>query len=192
MITILIPTTSERKERLAKCVEAINRSVCSVPIIIVSFENNIGWVAAVHEMIKGLDDSDLVFVLGDDAIVAPDCLQILWNSYHSSSVGNTELFQPDDGFHNAELATFPFCTVHILRKYLYKGYHHLWADNELTMIMKSMRVYIAVKDAKVDHQHFLKDRKLIDKTYADSQSWNEKDRSLFMQRQKDGFKSLNI
>jgi len=191
MIYVLIPSTKERRERLQKCIDAI-KVYQKYPTSIVTYENekdckDVGWVKAVHKLLDGIKDDQLVFILGDDAIVAPDCIAKLYEAYTALPPDDEWLLQPYEQFHQGRLATFPFCKAGVLKKYIHKGYKHLWSDTELTLVMQSKNKYGTVKEAKVDHQHFLENTALIDETYKASQALNDEDHKLFEERLKHQF-----
>lgn len=190
MIYILIPSTKERRYRLEKCIDAVKKNT-KYPLTICTYENerdckDVGWVKAVHKLLDGIKDDQLVFILGDDAIVAPDCIDRLADAYYNLPKGDY-ILQPYEEFHKGELATFPFTTAGILKKYIHKGYKHLWSDTELTLVTKYLKMYGIVKEAKVDHQHFLTNPNLMDKTYEATQALNDEDRALFEERAKHNF-----
>lgn len=192
MIYVLIPTTKERGYRLEKCIRAITEYQ-TYPTAIVTYQNEIGcedvgWVKAVHKLLEGINDDQLVFILGDDAIVAPDCIARLYEGYMALPKDDEWLLQPWEQYHQGELATFPFCKAGVLKKYIHKGYKHLYSDTELTLVMKSKGKYGIVKAAKVDHQHFLKQPELLDNTYKATQALHDADQALFIERAKTEFK----
>ena len=191
MIYILIPSTKERRDRLAKCIEAIKQDQ-KYPTAIVTYENedgctDVGWVKALHKLLDGIKDDQLVFVLGDDALVSPGCIQRLYEGYTALPQDEEWLLQPYEQFHKGELATFPFCKAGLLKKYVHRGYKHLYSDTELTLIMKAKNRYGIVKEAKVDHQHFLNDARLLDDTYRATQKFHDEDAKLFHERAKHQF-----
>jgi hypothetical protein len=182
MIYCIIPTTKERRQRLQKCIDSIRDSVCNEPITICSYENfDGGWVNATHKLIQ--DINGIVFLLGDDMVLDKDCIQELWNNYE-----NGFLLQPDEQHHRGNLAVSPFCHTDILKSYLFKGYKHLYADEELTEVMKAMGKYKPVLTAKLDHQHFSNNAAPLDETYKLSQSYFDHDRVLFNERKRNNFK----
>lgn len=194
MIYCLIPSTKERRPRLEKCVEAIHVKM-KYPTAIVTYENedgctDVGWVRAVHKTLEGING--VVFILGDDAIVEPECIEKLYEAYQALPDKEQWLLQPYEQFHKGELATFPFCHSDILKKYIYKGYKHLYSDTELTLMMKSFGRYLIVPEARVDHQHFLTGTVPMDETYKATQSLGNEDAKLFQERVRNNFEPRNI
>ena len=182
MIYCLLPTTKERRPRLQTCIDSIRDSVCNEPITICVYENfDGGWVNATHKIIEGING--VAFLLGDDMVLEPDCIQELWNNYEDGF-----LLQPNEKHHHGNLAVSPFCHTDILKSYLFKGYKHLYSDEELTEVMKAQGKYKPVLTAKLDHQHFSSGQSVFDETYRTSQSYSEHDRLLFNERKRNGFK----
>lgn len=179
---------------MEKCIAAIQARM-KYPTAICTYENEIGcpdvgWVAAVHKLLEGING--IVFILGDDAIVEPECIERLYEVYMSIPDREEWLLQPYEQFHKGELATFPFCHSDILKKYIYKGYKHLWSDTELTNIMRAKGRYGKVIDAKVTHVHYLENKDLFDETYAASLNNNGPDHELYNKRKANGFEPKNI
>ena len=189
MIYCLIPTTKERRERLQKCVDSIHLNT-KYPIAICTYENeegceDVGWVKAVHKLLEGING--ICFILGDDAIIAPDCIEKLYEAYQEGY-----LLQPYEQINKGTIATFPFCHSNILKQYIHKGYIHNYSDTELTEIMKQKGKYLYIPEAKVDHQHFVMDYKLLDNTYCATKQFLEKDKQIFEERKKNNFEPKNI
>jgi len=195
MIYVIIPSTKERRPRLEKCIAALKLNT-KYPISICTYENeegctDVGWVKAVHKMLEGING--LVFILGDDAIVAPNCIAKLYEAYMRlpEKERSEWLLQPNEQFHKGQLATFPFCHSDVLKKYIYKGYNHLYSDTELTCVMINKKRYGYVSAAIVTHEHFLQDGKLLDETYRNTQKFWTEDKVLFIIRQKNNFEPKN-
>ena len=75
IITIIIPTTKERRSRIDKCLTALKDNA-GVPIRIVIYENEDGgWVGAVHNAIS--DIGGIVYIMNDDMIIHPNCIKTL-------------------------------------------------------------------------------------------------------------------
>lgn len=189
MIYVCIPTTKERRPRLQKCIDALRLNT-KYPIAICTYENeegctDVGWVTAIHKLLEGING--LVFILGDDAIPDPDCIERLYDTYKMLDNKEEWVLQPFEQYHQGELATFPFCHSDILKKYIFKGYKHLWSDTELTQIMRAKGRFGRVHGAYVDHQHYISDKKLFDETYEKSLKMNDADKQLFQERKAAGF-----
>jgi len=192
MIFVIIPTTKERRPRLEKCIEAIHKNT-KYPITICTYEqeegcNDIGWVKALHKMLEGIDG--LCFCLGDDVIIAPDCIEKLYETYEKLHNKEEWVVQPYDLISKGELASLPFCHSSILKKYIYKGYQHNYSDTEFTAIMKMKGRYFTVEDAIADHQHFTVGAK-YDETYRKTHELGTIDKQLFEKRQTNNFEPKN-
>lgn len=195
MIYVLIPTTVDRRERLAKCVDALRASVCSEPFTICTYENKDGgFIAAIHKMLEGIDDNSLVFCIGDDVIVDKTCLHRLYEAY--TNAPRTKMMQgvvcqPYDEFHNGAIVVNPFCQAWVMKRYQYKGYIHNYADVEFTEIIKERKMYLYVPDAIVEHVHHINNKAEFDQTYKDCSKFLDHDRGLYQSRKAAGFKPFN-
>ncbi len=91
MITILIPTTPERRERLQNTIESI-REHTTQPYKLTIYENNYeGYVKAIHTLLDGIDG--LVWCLNDDVILKNDTSINLLSS-------SSQIWQPSPFFIN--------------------------------------------------------------------------------------------
>ena len=200
MIYVVIPTTKGRRVRLDECLKAVRASVCTEPITICLYENNDGgWVKALHNLLVGLYSDTIVFNIGDDVIIEPDCIQKLFDAFQKNKDDMSTLamhdkpllLQPYEQVHEGRICTNPFCTADVIRKYLFKGYVHNYADNELTdRVIKEGR-YVYVPEARTKHVHFELDAKLYDETYDLTQRFFLTDRDLFRQRNAEGYLTSN-
>lgn len=172
---ILIPTTSERRPRLEKCLEAIKAS--TIPSIICTMENTGGgWVKNIHEMLEGING--VCFLIGDDCIIAPNCLEKLQTAYEALPNKEEWLLQPYEQFSEGKIAQMPFAHSDLLKKYIHKGYFQNYSDTELTEVMKKKGRYLYVPEAKLDHQHFIGGA-VYDETYKLSHERGQDDKILF-------------
>jgi len=186
MITILIPTTPERRERLATCIASI-REHTTMPYKLMVYENNYeGYVKAIHTLLEGLEG--LVWCLNDDVVLKNDALKILYDTFDELYPKWNGLLQPKDGIQEGNVCTLPFCHSKIMRQLTFKGYHHNFADQEFTMRMSSMGLYKYIPEAVVEHQHWINAKAEKDKTYTGSQGKFEADQKLFEERVLTGFK----
>jgi len=184
-ITILIPTTPERRERLAKCIDSL-REHTTQPYKLMIYENNYeGYVGAIHTLLDGLDG--LVWCLNDDVILKNDALKVLTETFEKEFPKMNGLLQPRDGIQEGNVATLPFCHSKIMQALTHKGYHHNFADQEFTMRMTAAGLYKYCPDAVVEHQHWINSKAEKDKTYTDSQVRFEQDKELFTNRLQNGF-----
>jgi hypothetical protein len=188
-ITILIPTTPERRERLAKCIESI-RTHTSMPYRLMIYENvGEGYVKAIHTLLEGVQG--LVWCLNDDVVLKNDALKILYDKFNEIYPKWNGLLQPKDGIQEGNVCTLPFCHSDIMRRFTFKGYHHNFADQEFTIIMNSVGLYTYVPEAEVEHMHWINGKAEKDVTYTDSQILFEQDQKLFEERLKANFAIKN-
>lgn len=189
-ITILIPTTPERRARLTKCTAAIHTTCEGMEYSIMTYENTVGWVKAVRYMLNQLDRDQLVIILNDDCVPQGDWLHILLRKYSQlfSREGDGGLLQPNDGIMNGTVATMPMGRVGYLRKRIHEGYLSYYADTELTERAKAEDLYYYVPEAIIHHEHHTNGKAEKDKTYFSQEKNLEHDKYLFMNRQREGFK----
>jgi len=186
MISVLIPSTPERKDRLAFAVESIQKNICNQPIeIITEISTGEGANKPLLRMFEKVND--LVFLLNDDVILMPHCIQELYNNYVSTFPDKDGICVPNDGVHNCKLATFPFGHVDTFKKYWCKDYIHLYADSDITEVMKRRNRYSEVPTAKLIHKHFLFEKELMDDTYGFSQKFSGHDQLIFRDRLEHNF-----
>jgi hypothetical protein len=189
MVTILIPTTPERRERLSKCIDSI-REHTTQPYRLMIYENNYeGYVKAIHTLLEGVNG--LVWCLNDDVVLKNDALKILTEKFNQLYLKWNGLLQPRDGIQEGNVCTLPFCHSKIMQRMTFRGYHHNFADQEFTMVMKGLGLYNYVPEAVVEHQHWINNKAEKDKTYTDSQILFEQDHKLFEKRLADYFEPKN-
>lgn len=177
-IIILIPTTPERRERLARCIESV-RENSNHPHVIMTFENTIGWVGAVREMLSKLNPYSLAVIINDDCVPQKDWLKIL---YASHLMHPDHLLQPNDGIMQGKVATMPFATVGYLLENIYDGYKSYYADTELTDRAIRQNRYGYVPEAIVTHEHWSNGQASKDQTYHSQEVNLEHDRALYESR----------
>lgn len=178
MIYIVIATTKERRVRLQKCIDAIRES--TIPHSIVIYENNDGGcVLATKKAIEGIHGE--MFLLNDDMVIEPDCLEKLKIAYDKAFPNKDGICQPFEDMHKGELAVAPYGHTDTIRPFLEHYIHNFW-DNELTTVMKVRGKYLYVPEARMNHEHVLKNPNLQDETYAKNQTKYEHDRQIFRER----------
>jgi hypothetical protein len=183
MIYVVIATTKERRGRLQKCIDAVKES--TIPHSIVIYENmDGGCVLATKKAIEGIHSE--VFLLNDDMIVAPNCLEMLKNTYDSNFPNKDGVCQPDDNIHGGRLCTSPYCHTDVLRPFLANYRHHYW-DTEFTDVMTMKNKYLIVPQAFLDHQHYTVGRSDIDNTYAGTNRTFRDDMKIYEERKKYNF-----
>jgi len=184
-VTILIPTTPERRERLQQTIESI-REHTTLPYKLTIYENNYeGYVKAIHTLLDGVDG--LVWCLNDDVILKNDAVKILCDKFIELYPKYNGLLQPKDGIQEGNVATLPFCHSKIMKTLTHEGYHHNFADQEFTMRMNAAGLYTYVPEAVVEHNHWINGKAEQDRTYSDSQILFQKDQELFANRLQNGF-----
>jgi hypothetical protein len=176
MIYVIIATTKQRRERLTECLAALRES--TVPHSVVIYENlDGGCCLATTKALEGINAP--VFILNDDMIVEPDCIEKLYNAYTQDELG---VYQPWENMHGGKLAVSPFGFSEVLKPFLKKGYVHSFWDTELTIMATAYGKYHIVAEAKIDHKHVMKDPSLQDATYKISQDKLAFDTELFNKR----------
>lgn len=183
MIYVVIATTKGRRERLQKCINAIRES--TMPHALVVYENSDGGcVLATKKAIEGINGE--IFLLNDDMIIAPDCLEILAKTYRTLYPNQDGVCQPDDNYHRGIMAVSPYCHTNTIRPFLEDYIHNGW-DGEFSEVMKLKGKYTTVLEAKMDHQHFTKGVSQFDATYALSVATQTRDNALLEKRLADKF-----
>jgi len=181
VIHVLIPTTSERRPRLAECVKALRKS--TVPFQLHVFENEgMGWVAASRAMLADLKPGTPAFLMGDDMLVAPDTLAHLYQAWVEKLKGGNGICQPWEKYHGGELAVCPFGAAGYVLALMHPGYFHLYGDAEMTVVAKARGEYVAVPEAKLDHRHVIGGDAPMDGTYRIANSRGAEDKALFEKR----------
>jgi hypothetical protein len=183
MIYVVIATTKERRPRLQKCIDAVRES--TIPHSIVLYENSDGGcVLATKKAIEGINSE--IFLLNDDMIVAPNCLEILKREYDKKFPNKDGVCQPDDNYHGGRLCTSPYCHTDVVRPFLENYRHHCW-DQEFTDVMTIKNKYLIVKDAFLDHQHFTKGGAPMDETYKMTNNTFQLDIKIWEKRKNDNY-----
>ena len=189
IVTILIPTTPERRERLQKTIASIQEHTTQ-PYRLMTYENNYeGYVAAIHVLLQGLDT--LVWCLNDDVILKNDALKILTERFLSLYPAMNGLCQPADGIQVDNVATLPFCHSKVMEKLTFKGYHHNFADAEFTAVMRELKLFTYVPEALVEHEHWINKKAEKDMTYGYSANKFDQDQKLFDIRLANKFQPKN-
>lgn len=183
MIYVVIATTKERRPRLEKCIAAVRES--TIPHSIVIYENQDGGcVLATKKAIEGING--LIFLLNDDMVVEPDCLEKLFKAYTKAFPNQDGVCQPFEDMHRGALGVAPFCHTNTIRPFLEHYIHNFW-DTEFTLVMHSRGKYLPVLDARLLHEHFTNGRSPIDETYRTTSGKYEIDQETFRVRKKSGF-----
>lgn len=185
MISICIPHTPDRRDRLQDTIDSIRENV-SVPHTIVTYENNyIGWAQAVDDMLSCVRGT--AFVIGSDVLIEKGCVETLAKAYAASDTA--AVVEPYNELQNGKLCQHPFGDSQLIRRYLHTGYKHCFADNELTERLVKDNKYLYVPEARIDHRHFVNGKAPMDKGYEFSLGEKDytTDRELFTKRKAAGF-----
>lgn len=183
IITVVIPTTPDRREQTARCVRAVVEN-SNYPHRILVYENTDGgWVPAVHNAIADIDG--YVALLGSDTIPQKDWLKNLAEAFFANFPKGDGVAEPFNEFnHGGELCQHPLAHSNTIKKYLFKGYTHWYSDNDFTDQVVYNGLYLYVPNAVVEHHHFLNHKAPMDETYRIifNKETNEKDRRLYEER----------
>jgi hypothetical protein len=181
MIYVCIPTTPERTEKLARAIASIHKS--TIPHTICTYTSQgEGSVKGILKLLEGIHG--LVAWLDDDCEVTPDYLELLYNGLVKAFPDFSGVAYGYDEFHKDKLVARPLCHSSIIKKYLYSGYYAWFADTEFDYRLRQENRIVWVPEAKTIHHHYLKDPKLMDKTYQGIQNHSNADKALFYQRMK--------
>lgn len=181
-IVVCVPTTPGRKERLKECLAAIEENSKNVDYELFVFENELGgWVAAVREMMNRLPKDQLVVIIGDDCIPQPNWLRPLVDKFNEKFPDKDGLAQPDDGIWGGRIASYPVATAGYLLDWIYPGYVHYYADEELATAAREQHKYLYVPNSKVVHRGG-DDKELWDETYEKESKFGNQDKLLFDHR----------
>ena len=183
-ITILIPTTPERRERLSTCVKALYEN-SDHPFTLMTYENNIGWVGAVLHMLSLLNATDIVCIINDDCIPQKGWLKTMVEEYFSAFSDGIGLAQPNDGIMNGSVATLPMGQVGYLEKNICSEYKSYYADTELTENAVRDGKYIYVDTAVIEHHHWSVSKGFHDATYASQEVNLQHDMDLYSKRRRE-------
>jgi len=191
-VYICIPTTEERRERLAKCLDSIHKNA-GYPHVIVTYENfQEGFIGPIHRILEGIKDDTVVWCIGDDTVLTEESTLLrLVDAYHNAFPSNDGVANPDDGIQKGQIITMPLCSAFTMKKYTFKGYFLNYADNEFTEIMTAKGKYLYVPEVQVEHQHWIAGKAKKDNTYEHAASKFPQDAELFKFRKANGFEPKN-
>ena len=190
MVYICIPTTKERRPRLKECIDSIRDTANYSDYSIVVYENfQEGCQVAVRKMISGLGDS-LCVIINDDMTAEQDFLKNAVEAYKCTFPNNDGLGSLNEKTLCNQIAIIQMAPASLLYNYIYKGYVHYGADDELAQIFQKKDKFLVIENSIINHIHPLYDKKnkrpdLLDETYNSSRErLFEKDRALFVERKK--------
>lgn len=179
MIYVIIATTKQRRKRLEECLAALRES--TVPHAVVTYENSDGGCCKpTRDVLEGIKGT--IFIINDDMIVEPDCLQMLDEAYRINFPNKDGICQPFETIHKGQLGVSPFGDRDYILPYLDKGYVHSFWDTEITMMSQAYGKYVMVPEAKMEHVHPVSGKAVMDETYHASQAKAKQDETLFRQR----------
>lgn len=185
---VCIPTTKERRPRLANCISSIHENA-GYPHCIVTYENEgEGFCGPIHRILTGFSYGTLVWCIGDDSILTePDTIKRLVLRLKQAYPDFTGVVQPDDGIQHGRIATMPLCAASTMLQYTHKGYFLNFADNEATERLIAKGKYLYCPEIYVDHQHAVVGKATNDRTYQAGQAKYAEDQALYHQRQIAGY-----
>lgn len=166
-VVVCIPTTPERRHRLATCMESINTHA-GYPCIIMTHENEYeGFVVAIHRILDRLADDTLVWVIGDDVTMhEPDTMKRLVDAYERLYPEGDGVVNPDDGIQCGALITAPLTTAKVMREGTSRDFFHYYADNLFTDTIRRLGKYTYLPDVKITHSHHCNGMAPKDHTYT--------------------------
>lgn len=184
IITICIPTTHERNERLNELLQSIHENTQDMDYRILIYPNSLGgWVPAVH---KALEDVDgYVVLLGSDVVVKKDWLKNLWEAFIKQFPNRDGAAQPYDEIHQGGLCQHPLAHADTIRQYLDKDFIHNFSDNWMTEMLTSEGKYLYVPNAIIEHKHFVNKKAKKDKTYEKVFESYAKDQAVYFRKKKE-------
>jgi len=187
MITVIIPTTPERRANALDCARLV-MARSGIPCRVTIFENTLGgWVPAVLAAIEDIDG--YVALIGTDVEVEQDWLRILSDAFFKGFPNGDGIAEPFNELHGPTLCQHPLAHAKTIRKYLHRGYLHNFSDNEMTIRALRDHKLIFVPAARIKHHHWTNRRAPMDQTYQVAMASHEQDKLLFQRRLAAGFPS---
>lgn len=185
-VYVCIPTTKERRPRLAECVDSILQ-YAGVPVVFATYENyREGFVRPIHTILDGIKEDQLVWCIGDDTrLVQPDTLKRLVEAYEAEYPENDGVVQPDDGIQRGGIITMPLCSAKTMKENTHKDFFLNFADNIFTEVMTKKGKYKYCPEIVVEHHHWVNGKVKPDETYAFAQSKFEEDRQTYFRIKKE-------
>lgn len=189
-ITIIIPTTPDRRPRLLELLDSIEKNTADMSYVVAPYENELGgWVPAVHAAISGMGDDEFVVLLGSDVVVQQGWLSTLWRAFCERFPDRDGAAQPFDEINHGRLCQHPLAKVSTIRKYLDPRFIHNYSDNWMTECLVRDGKYLYVPEAKIEHRHFINGKAKRDKTYDavfNKENW-AKDQALYNSLRREEF-----
>lgn len=181
-IYVLIPTTPDRNEQLGRCIDAVNRSICSERIEILTDLNEYeGFVKPTIRMLRRV--RGMCLLLGNDVVVAPNMIQRLWDASKKNFIHDDGMCFPVDSRPNiVHLPSHPFAHSRTFLENIYPKYFHNFVDKDLGQVMWRKGKYLLVPDAMYEHMHYTTGKSAFDMTYRIGQVTSDTDGELYQQR----------
>lgn len=166
--------------------DSINASICDQPIEI-KFEVSSGE-GALKPLLRLIDSTDgICLCMSDDAKVAPDAIQNLYNAYIESFPNMDGLCFPSDGLGDKDINGFFFAHSKTLQENIHRKYFHNFADRDLFEVMKRKKKFRFVGNALISHLHYSRDLSLDDATYKLAEENSSRDGDIFQERSQNNF-----
>jgi hypothetical protein len=181
IVHILIPTTKQRRDRLAKCIDSIHEKA-GCPHIISTYENyKEGFVLPCYKLLIDLKPDAMVWCIGDDTVlVEENTISRLVSEYEKNYPNNDGVVQPNDGIQSGRIITMPLCSAKtMLEKGIHLDFFLSYCDDVFTMIMRKEGKYTYCSDIHVEHQHWSVDKAPLDETYEFAKNKLEEDKNAF-------------
>jgi hypothetical protein len=183
IITICIPTTPERYERMKVLLKSIHENTNGIRYRILIYPNvDGGWVLAVHNALSGLSDDTLVALVGSDIEVEQDWLKILVESFWRLFPDGDGVVEPFNQFHGGSLCQHPLAKVGTIKKYLDRDFVHNFSDNWFTLLAQRDNRLAYVPEAKIKHHHWINKEAEFDETYKTIMATYDKDHETFIRK----------
>ncbi len=182
-ITIVIPTTPERRPRLQVLLDSIYKNTKTGTYKILIYENlDGGWVKAVHNSLEGIDG--LVILLGSDTTVEDGWLEELIRVFWEKFPKGDGIVEPYNEFRGDKTSQHPFGMAETIRRFLYREYIHNFSDDDMTDCLKHYDLYAYAPRAIIRHHHMINGQAEMDETYKtifNKENW-AKDEALYKKR----------
>ena len=129
----------------------------------------------------------LVMQVPNDVIILPSTIQELYNTYWKEFPNDDGLVGWADGFMEIQHMCFFFAQAKLMRKLINPIYFHNFSDREWTEIMKARGKYYPITKSMCIHDHYSRDKKLLDKTYQINEDTSADDGKIYWERFDLGF-----
>jgi hypothetical protein len=182
-VHVLIPTTSERRQRLYKTIDSVHRNAGHKHIISIYENEGEGWVKAISSMLEHLAPEALAWFIASDVVLnEPNTIKRLFNVF--DRFGDMEaVVQPNDGLtHDGPLATMPFCRVSTMLNYgIDTRFFHNYCDVVFTERIMRQNRFLYCPNIRVTHEHFINGTADMDTTYMIALDKIEEDRKIYLE-----------